>query len=92
MSRSYKKTPVCKDEATRFTKRLASKAVRRYKDTLSNGKHYRKVFCSWIICDYRFYEPLQKAIHDWEKSPYEWAKKMTKKDLINSWSKAHYRK
>lgn len=92
MSRSYKRAPVCKDQATRFAKRLASKAVRRYKDALPNGKHYRKVFCSWNICDFRFYEPLQKAIRDWEKSPYVWATKKTKKDLINSWSKYHYRK
>ena len=55
MSRSYKRHPVTKDKNYKFGKRLAVKAVRR-DDGISNGKSYKKKFCSWNICDYRIYE------------------------------------
>lgn len=44
MSRSIKKTPVCKEQASRWIKRQASKAVRRYPHDISFGKSYRKIF------------------------------------------------
>ncbi len=37
MSRSYKKTLVCKDQGTRWMKRQASKAVRRYAEDIRTG-------------------------------------------------------
>ncbi|MDT3427782.1 hypothetical protein J2Z22_003358 [Paenibacillus forsythiae] len=44
MSRSVKKSPVWNDHhtpGTRWSKRQASKAVRRFTDTVQNGKWYR---------------------------------------------------
>lgn len=58
MSRSYKKSPVCTDHTsprTRWAKRQAAKAVRRHDGIIEKGRSYRKFFCSWNICDYRFY-------------------------------------
>ncbi|MDE5772714.1 MAG: hypothetical protein K2I06_14025 [Ruminococcus sp.] len=63
MSRSYKKFPVIKDRARiskdRFKpKTYANRAVRRYKD-FPTGKScfFKKIYCSWFICDYRFIPP-----------------------------------
>jgi len=67
MSRSYKRHPVTKDKNYKFGKRLAVKAVRR-DDGISNGKSYKKKFCSWNICDYRIYEgSFEKALCKWKK-------------------------
>ena len=55
MSRSRKK-PSYSDYSrnyTRWAKRQASKAVRKYQGELSNGKMYKKVFQSWDIFDYK---------------------------------------
>ena len=56
MSRSRKRTWGWTDHSTprsRIAKRLASKKVRHAED-IHNGGAYKKVFCSWDICDYRF--------------------------------------
>jgi len=50
MSRSYKKHSYCGSN-TKSYKRLANKAVRRRKD-VSDGKFFRKIWCSYDICDY----------------------------------------
>ena len=98
MSRSYKKSPVCNDHSTPNTswdKRQANKAVRRYMGVIPNGNCYRKLYCSWNICDYRFYEPLQKAIHEWESemsSRCLWLNRQSKQDIINNWAKFYRRK
>ncbi|MCM1166524.1 MAG: hypothetical protein NC299_07070 [Lachnospiraceae bacterium] len=55
MSRSYKRTSVVKDSGSKFSKRMASKSVRRASD-IPKGCGYRKLFCSWNICDWRFFE------------------------------------
>ena len=54
MSRSYKKA-IIKDhgKSTYIDKRMASKAVRRCKH-IDSGGAYKKVFCSYSICDYIF--------------------------------------
>lgn len=52
MSRSYKKFTVCKEENSRYCKRMANRAVRRAKGIL-NGCRYKKCYCSWDICDWR---------------------------------------
>jgi hypothetical protein len=94
MSRSYKKTPVHTDKwlGRRFTKRQASKAVRRYKDTIANGKAYRKIYCSWNICDFWIYETLKEVLHQWEKSDRPYYRNKSRKEIINQWAKYHYRK
>jgi hypothetical protein len=69
MSRSYKKEPVVKDY-NRNSKKYANRKVRRkFKNCdYPNGNAYRKLTCSWDICDYRFretykeYEARKKAI------------------------------
>jgi len=56
MSRSRKKHPVVSDysrNTTRFFKRIASKTVRKYKGNIPNGSHYKKLYCSWNIFDYK---------------------------------------
>lgn len=57
MSRSYKKTPIIKDngKSNKKDKRLANKKVRRYLDDdehIIRHKSYRKVYNSWDIADY----------------------------------------
>jgi len=59
MSRSRSKNPVKKDYSrgsTKIYKRFASKAVRRYKGVISNGKFYRKIYPSYDIHDYVYRE------------------------------------
>lgn len=62
MSRSTKKPYVStkrKPKDVRKNKRWASKTVRKEKDA-SDGKSYKKYFCSWEICDYICYYPQEK--------------------------------
>ena len=68
MSRSYKKTPVVKDNFGGKTgKRLANKKVRKLKNELFKGGEYKKVYESWDINDYISYYTLEEAIKDWLK-------------------------
>lgn len=92
MSRSYKKTPVCKDQGTRWMKRQASKTVRRYAEDISNGGSYKNLFCSYNICDYRIVQTYQQAIDDWNTSKYLWTHQKTFKDFLLSWHKYYKRK
>ncbi len=55
MSRSYKK-PSYSDYSrghTKWAKRQASKAVRRYQGEISSGCQYKKIYPSWDIFDYK---------------------------------------
>lgn len=66
MSRSYKNRKnksvmIVKDKSSRFGKRMASKAARRA-DDVANGRNFRKHYCSWNICEYRFIEPRYTAV------------------------------
>ena len=55
MSRSRKKFPIVKCEnSCKVGKKFANRRVRRYKDFIPNGKDYKKLYCSWDICDYYF--------------------------------------
>ena len=53
MSRSYKKSPVCKDPNNKYMKRFANKTV-RHSMSVPDGKAYRKFFQSYNISDYSF--------------------------------------
>ena len=56
MSRSRKKVWGWTDHRTphsRSAKRFANKKVRHARG-VPNGGAYKKVFCSWDICDYKF--------------------------------------
>ncbi len=95
MSRSVKKSPVFKDQqhlSTGWTKRQAGKAVRRFKGDVQNGKWYRKLYCPWNICDYRFYKTKQQAVHEWKT--FQWLREqlLTHAEVINDWEKFYRRK
>ena len=55
MSRSYKKNPYSTDNrSSGDNKKIANRTFRRNKKTLYQGGAYKKAYCSWNICDYRF--------------------------------------
>jgi len=55
MSRSYKKYPSGKCERScKKGQRFANKTIRQYNDVIPNGKVYKRLYCSWDICDYKF--------------------------------------
>jgi len=74
MSRSYKKSPITKDHSggakNGGTKNIANRKVRRYLKSarfgLADGRAFRKVFCSWCICDLRLRETYSKYFADAE--------------------------
>lgn len=95
MSKSYKKSPAWTEQTTPnsiWAKRKAAKAVRRFADDISSGKWYRKLYCSWDICDYRFYKTKQQAILEWETSDCPRDQEMTRAEVINDWEKQYRRK
>jgi len=68
MSRSRKKNPIVSHysrskSGTRYSKRLASKAVRRYKGEITNGGIYKKIFNSDDIHDFKGYKPDYKKTY-----------------------------
>lgn len=57
MSRSRKKFPAASDysrASTRFYKNQANRVIRRYKKGIPDGSSYKKLYCTWNICDYKF--------------------------------------
>ena len=64
MSRSYKHTPGWTDGGTpyrKWAKRQANKIVRKAK-VVHNGSAYKKLYCSYDICDYKFIYYSKKEI------------------------------
>lgn len=92
MSRSVKKTTVSKDQANPWTKRQASKAVRRYSRGIPYGKFYRKIYCSWDISDWRFYTPYLQAVKEWETNGRSWNRPVSLQKLTLNWNKDFKRK
>lgn len=89
MSNSFKQSPVFKDSGTQWMKRQASKAVRRYAGETANGRFYRKLFCSWNICDYRFYRTKMQALSEMKS----WFKyRETEETVLRDWQKYYRRK
>ena len=87
MSRSYKKVPCCKDH-TRGMKKYANRYVRRNYLAVPSGMAYKKLFCSWIICDYKFL----KSFSDYKASYRKWEfrhnrKIHSDKELYRMWYK-----
>ena len=64
MSRSYRK-PVFSDKKDRYWKKQANRTVRRTKD-IANGRAYRKVICSYSICEFRYW--ILNPTDFWKKS------------------------
>jgi len=64
MSRSYKEPWVTDNGPhTKWAKRLANKKVRKFVKFLLNNTIYKKIFCSWDICDYKFYLPEKEEAY-----------------------------
>lgn len=67
MSRSYKKTPVIKDNGhgahRRWNKKQANRVVRNDDTFDISGKAYRKLYSSWDIYDYISYNPWVKEVN-----------------------------
>lgn len=75
MSRSYKKSPVIADRNP-WAKRQANKAVRKYKGFIPNGGAFKKIYCSYDICDYKFMYTLQEYLCAFA---YSWVYRITGK-------------
>lgn len=85
MGKSYKKSPVCKDNnhAKKRMKQLANKKVRKT-NNVPNGNSYKKNFCSYDIVDYRFY----RSYESFKGSRNIWGTELTKDD----WERWYKRK
>lgn len=98
MSRSYKHEPVCGGK-NKFYKKQANRRVRRNKMDLELPKGgYKKVYCSWEICDY-FDRSTWKEYWEFEWRSYfkflqfcpssRWAKKPNYEESYRDWWKAY---
>lgn len=57
MSRSYRKPYITQESsAKKFFKKAYNQSVRRQEE-IPDGNAYRKMYSSYNITDYRFYEP-----------------------------------
>lgn len=55
MSKSRRKFPIVKcEDSCKIGKKFANRRVRRYKGDIPKGKGYKRLYCSWDICDYYF--------------------------------------
>ena len=81
MSRSKRKFPLVKCETScKSGKRFANRRVRRYKGDISNGKDYKKLYCSWDICDYYFSMSEEDVKRQW------YAKQKAIKNGVDDWT------
>lgn len=68
MARSYRK-PVATEgyggSARRTMKRVANHKVRSYGDKIADGGAYRKIFYSWLICDFKFDCRFYPSWNEW---------------------------
>ena len=86
MSRSYKKVPCCKDH-TRGMKQRANRYVRRNYLAVPSGMAYKRLFCSWDICDYKFldsFSAYKKGFLYYHRNNYG---KYSDKELYRMWYK-----
>ena len=76
MSRSYKHTPYSGDRKNKYMKRLANKTVRQRlkdEDFSLSAAEYKKMFCSYDICDYYWIERDFESFHRRRLAKwYEW--------------------
>lgn len=81
MSRSYKKTPVCKSCGYGgYGKRLANKKTRKSnKDIAFKGGQYKKLYETWDINDCIIFYSRSQAVKDGD-------------GWLDIWKKWHYRK
>ncbi len=98
MSRSYRKFPMRKFNRSGM-KTIASRKVRRYKGEIQNGNSYKKIFNSWDISDFCWYQTKEEAIMEWYKDQYDiinnvnsWKSKYqcTLEEELAMWKKDYY--
>ena len=68
MSRSRSKYPIKKDygrNSTKIYKRFASKAIRKFKDSIVDGNSYRKIYNPYNIHDWKYSE--WDPLNEWYK-------------------------
>ena len=89
VSRSYKKTPIVKDNVggRKYAKLQANKRVRR-KKYVSNGKQYRKVYNTWDINDYVSYCTLKEFLD----FAHLWKFYKTEEEMTQAWRRSYYNK
>ena len=89
MSRSYKKTPICKELNSQFGKRQANKAVRRNNE-IADGGAFKKVYCSWNISDYKMIQTEKELKQDWDNgAEYLHRRFATYEQALFDWKKAN---
>ncbi|WP_304393356.1 hypothetical protein [uncultured Clostridium sp.] len=80
-------------------KTIASRKVRRYKGEIQNGNSYKKIFNSWDISDFCWYQTKEEAIMEWYKDQYDiinnvnsWKSKYqcTLEEELAMWKKDYY--
>ena len=92
MSRSCKRTPILKDHtSSKVSKRFANKAVRHARH-IRNGAFYRRIYESWDIHDYLFYQPSQWELDKWEANHKRWIDPTNEQAIKNRWAKWYFRK
>ena len=87
MSRSYKRVPCCKDH-NRGMKKTANRYVRRNHLAVPSGMAYKKLFCSWDICDYKFLESFSAykySYRRWASASRHNHRKHSDKELYRRW-------
>ncbi len=94
MSRSYKKHPWSALRSP-WNKKQANKRVRKYNKPIQNGKAYKKLYCSWNICDYKSRYTLGEWLelevdrcseHAWRTKAYD------ELEAIDLWERYYLRK
>jgi hypothetical protein len=98
MSHSYKKHPYCGDHKGKKKKQIANAAIRAYlkkhpEETLQGGR-YKKLYCSWEICDYYSLTSWQAYRHGYY---YGWRRYfsqplMAEEELYRQWYRYYKRK
>jgi hypothetical protein len=98
MSRSYKHEPTCGGK-NKFCKNQANRRVRRNKIDLELSKGgYKKVYCSWEICDYfsrctweEYWESKWRSYLWWlDYNPNSrWAKEPNYEESYRDWWRAY---
>lgn len=82
MSRSYKKTPIVKDNkrGRKHSKRQANKKV-RHSHEVPNGKQYRKFYNPWDIYDWIYFTSFE----DYK----QWCEEETEEEMYVAWKKRY---
>ena len=96
MSRSYKKNPYCCAAKNRQGKRDSNRKVRNYNFFLSSGSSYKKLYCSYDICDYKMFGNFKEYTNveriNSECALLGYKMRYTKEELLTSWRKCYIMK